>query len=132
MIGIDTNILVRFFVRDNERQTAVATRYLAERSETDPAFVSAVVVCELVWVLEKSYGYSDAAIHNALASLFESSNIVVERTDLVDRAIAEAREAKADISDCIIAAIAADAGVEKTVTFDKPAAKRIPGMELLT
>jgi len=132
MKGIDTNILVRFFVRDNPAQTAAAIRYLSERTEDDPAFVSAVVMCELTWVLEKSYGYADAAIHAALASLFESSNVVVERTELIEQAVTTARDIKADISDSIIAALAADAGATKTVTFDKPAATRIPGMELLT
>ena len=132
MIGIDSNVLVRFFVRDNEAQTAAATRFIAERTEESPGFISAVVVCELVWVLQKSYGYADAAVHEALTSLFESSNIIIERADLVDHAIAEARQARADVSDCIIAALATAAGADKTVTFDKPAAKRIPGMELLS
>lgn len=131
MIGVDTNILVRFFVGEDQAQTAAATRYLSERTESDPAFISLVVVCELVWVLQKSYGYADAKVHQALNSLFESSNIEIERVELLDRAVTEALEIKADISDCIIAALAADAGATKTVTFDKTAAKRVPSMELL-
>ncbi|HEY9013082.1 MAG TPA: type II toxin-antitoxin system VapC family toxin [Devosia sp.] len=131
MIGVDTNVLVRHFVGDDQVQAAIATRYLSERTESDPAFVSAAVICELVWVLKRFYGYADAKVHEALHSLFESSNIVIERMELLHLAIGAAHEANADISDAIIAALAADAGATKTVTFDKVAAKRIPAMELL-
>ncbi|RYE57018.1 MAG: PIN domain-containing protein [Hyphomicrobiales bacterium] len=131
MIGVDTNILVRLFVRDHAEQTEAAATFLSARSESDPAFVSAVVLAELAWVLDKSYGYSTASIHGALEWLFDSENVAVERSDLMEDAIASAQETGADISDSIIAAIANDAGAAKTVTFDKRAAKRIPGMELL-
>lgn len=131
MIGVDTNVLVRLLVRDNAAQLDAAVRFLAKRSPDDPAFVSSVVVAEFAWVLDKSYGYSSEAIHNAMDWLFDSENIVVERSDLIEDAVLGAREAKADISDAVIAALAEDAGASKTVTFDRPAAKRIPGMDLL-
>jgi predicted nucleic-acid-binding protein len=131
MIGVDTNVLVRLLVRDNAVQLDAATRFMAQRSSDDPAFVSSVVVAELAWVLDKSYGYAPEAIHTAMDWLFESQNIVVERSALVEDAVHVAREGKADISDAIIAALSEDAGAAKTVTFDKPAAKRVPGMELL-
>lgn len=131
MIGVDTNVLVRFFVRDHAAQTESALRFLEKRSVDDPAFVSAVVLAELAWVLDKTYGYSGEAIHRAFDWLFESANILVERGDLIEVAVTHARHAKAGISDCVISAIALDAGATKTVTFDRPAAKRVPGMELL-
>ncbi len=131
MIGVDTNVLVRLLVRDDPTQLDAAVGFMVRRSAADPAFVSAVVIAELAWVLDKSYGYSSAAIHSAIQGLFESDNISVERSDLIETAVAVARDAAADISDAIICALAADAGAPKTVTFDKPAAKRIPGMELL-
>ena len=131
MIGVDTNVLVRVFVRDNIEQTKAALRFLSERSVEDPAFVSSVVIAELAWVLEKTYKYSDATIYQAVEWLFESSNVDVEKEGLLQQAIASAKLAKADISDSVIAAIANEAGAPHTVTFDRPAAKRIPGMELL-
>jgi predicted nucleic-acid-binding protein len=131
MIGIDSNVLVRIFVRDDPHQTAAAVRFLGTRTSDDPAFVSAVVVAELVWALERTYRYTSAAIHEALDSLFESTNIMIEKEALMGAAVAVAAQQNADISDSIIAAIAADAGASHTVTFDKPAAKRVPGMELL-
>jgi predicted nucleic-acid-binding protein len=131
MIGIDTNVLVRLLVRDHSEQMNAASVFMSARTAEDPVFVSSVVVSELTWVLERSYGFSDEAIHGALELLFDSENVVVERSDLLEYAIGAAKEARGDISDAIIAALAKDAGASKTVTFDKPAAKRIAGMELL-
>lgn len=131
MIGVDTNVIVRLFVKDNAQQTAAAVRFFSARTADDPAFVSAVVLTELVWALERTYRYAAASILEALFSLFESTNIAVEREGLMRAAISLAAERNADISDSIIAALAADAGASSTVTFDQPAAKRIPGMELL-
>jgi predicted nucleic-acid-binding protein len=131
MIGVDTNVLVRLLVRDNPAQLDAAARFMAQRSADDPAFVSSVVVAEFAWVLDKSYGYASEAIHGAMDWLFDSENIVVERSDLIENAVLVAREANADISDAIIAALAEDAGASKTATFDRNAAKRIPGMDLL-
>lgn len=131
MIGVDTNVLVRLFVRDNTEQMRAAADFLSARTADDPAFVSAVVIAELTWVLGKSYDYSVASIHETLDWLFDSENVAVERSELLEGAISSAKKAGADISDAIIAALANDAGATKTVTFDKPAAKRIPGMDLL-
>jgi predicted nucleic-acid-binding protein len=131
MIGVDTNVLVRIAVRDNVAETTAAQAFLAARSSDDPAFVSTVVLAELAWVLDRSYGFSHAAMHDVLEWILESSNIVIERADLVEHAIAHARETRSGVADSIIAALAADAGAAKTMTFDKNAAKRIPGMELL-
>ncbi len=131
MIGVDTNVLVRIFAADNPKQRAMAQQFMRQRSADDPAFVSAVVVAEVSWVLDRTYGFSVASIRDALEWLFESTNIVVQRHDLLRPAINLAVDRNTDISDSIIAALATDAGASKTVTFDRPAASRIPGMELL-
>ncbi len=131
MIGVDTNVLARIFVADDPQQRAEAQAFLRERSETDPAFVSALVVAELGWVMTRVYQLPTTSVRDALDWMFESTNIVVEASDLLRSSIAFAASSGADISDCIIAALAKEAGAEVTVTFDKDAAKRIPGMELL-
>ncbi|MEP7240554.1 MAG: PIN domain-containing protein [Devosia sp.] len=131
MIGVDTNVLVRIFAADDLKQQKAARDFMRQRSPEDPAFVSAVVVAEVSWVLDRTYGFPVLAIRDALDWLFESTNIVVEKDMLLRAAISSAAERNADISDSIIVAIAADAGALKTVTFDRPAASRIPGMELL-
>lgn len=131
MIGLDTNVIVRVLVRDTPAQSKLAIDVLASRTPEDPAFVSAIVLVELVWVLRRNFGYSSDAVYAAIQSLFESANVVVERAETIADAVQLAFEGGADIADCIIAAIATEAGATKTVTFDKTAPKRIPGMELL-
>lgn len=131
MIGVDSNVLVRVFVPDVPLQTRRALAFLDDRSPEDPAFVSAVVVVELVWVLRRAYGFSLPSIHVALRSLFDSANIHIERFELIRDAVAVAQTRNADIADCIISAIADKAGCAHTVTFDVPASRRVPSMELL-
>jgi predicted nucleic-acid-binding protein len=131
LIGVDTNVLVRIFVDDEPEQRAIAQQFLRLRSADDPAFVSAVVVAEVSWVLTRAYKFSVAAVSDALEWLFESTNVVIEAHALLRSAVALAVARNADVADSIIAAIAADAGATTTVTFDQPAARRLPGMELL-
>lgn len=100
---------------------------MRNRSDTDPALVSVVVVTELSWVLTRMYGLSNIAVADILDWLFESTNVIVEAGDLIRSAVSQGTT----ISDCIIAAIAEEAGAAKTVTFDTLAAQRLPGMELL-
>jgi predicted nucleic-acid-binding protein len=131
MIGVDTNVLVRFFVRDDPRQGSLADRFMNERTSDDPAFISVIVVAEFVWALEQVYEYQRSQIHAALALLLGSANVVLEREELVKTALMSAGEASSDIADSLIAALANDAGASATVTFDRDAAKLVPGMELL-
>lgn len=131
MIGLDTNVLVRVFVEDAPEQTRAALRVLGELSHERPGYVSIVVLVEMVWVLGRNYGFKSQAIFTALDTLFDSANIQIERGDLVQDAVDTAQELDADIADVLIALSAREAGAVKTVTFDRNAAKRIPGMELL-
>jgi len=113
------------------RQSEVARRFLSERTADDPAFVSAVVLAELAWALKSNYGYDKDRVYATLAIVLGTFNMAVEREKLMVDALSTARAGNADVSDCIIAAIAQDAGCERTATFDKPAARDVPGMELL-
>lgn len=116
MIGIDTSVLVRVFAEDDPGQSKATQHFMKQRSSDDPAFVSAVVVAEVSRVLDRSYAFPTASIREALEWLFESTNIVVEKQDLLQTAVAVAAERNADISDCIISALAGN----------------VPGMELLS
>lgn len=131
MIGLDTNVVVRLLVADDARQASLATSFMSGRSEDEPAFVSAVVLAEIAWVLDDVFGYPQSAIVGALLSLFESSNLVVEREQAMKEAIALAGDRNTDVSDCIIARLSLEEGASHTLTFDIGASKRIPGMELL-
>jgi predicted nucleic-acid-binding protein len=132
MIGIDTNVLVRIFVDDSPVQTKAALTFLSTLSSEAPGHIGTIVVVELIWVLKRVYRFDDDAIYGALDSLFRSANVEVERSELTQAAIDIARTSGADVSDVMIALAAREAGVSHVATFDKKAAKRVPGMELLT
>jgi predicted nucleic-acid-binding protein len=131
VIGVDTNVLARLIVEDDPKQLEAAKRFFASRSPSDPAVISLVVVAELVWVLRNPYSFSLEKVTDLVTALLASNDFLLERANLVERAVALARESRVDIADCLICAAAADLGSSSTVTFDKVAARRIPGMELL-
>ncbi len=131
MIGVDTNVLVRLFVVDNPRQSEVAGQFFASRSSANPAFVSLVVVAELVWLLNDTYDFSHAAIVGVLDKLLASPDFALEHHEFVSDAVMMAQQKKIDIADFLIARTAVANGSRATVTFDQNAAKSIPGMELL-
>jgi predicted nucleic-acid-binding protein len=127
MIGVDTNVLVRFLVHDDPEQGARADRFFAERSVGDPAFVSLVVVVETTWVLARRYGFDIATIARAVSALLTTDEVVVEAPDIVRRAMRDARVDRTDFADAVIAHLGVEAGCDGTVTFDRRAAAA-PGM----
>lgn len=131
MIGVDTNVLVRLVVADDETEHMRARDFFAARSEADPAYVSVLVIFEFAWVLSRLYGYSKDQIADVVLALTESPDITVEKRDLVIEAAHLSRDPKVQFADALIAQLAMDANCTAVVTFDKNAAKRIPGMELL-
>lgn len=131
MIGVDTNVLARLFVDDDQEQMKHAQTFFQKRTPDDPAFIGSVVIAEFVWLLLFRYRYPVDAVHRALDVIFASANVVVEDEEDVRLAILAARQSGADIADSLIAAVAGKHGCRSVVTFDRKAAKSIPGMELL-
>ena len=130
MIGIDTNIFVRFLVDDDPTQSSVARRFLSARTGDEPAYVSAVVVAETVWVLTRGFKYPLATVTKLLHDILEADGLIIEHTEELD-ALFSSPEPRADLADYLIAWAAKRAGCQFTLTFDKNAASRVPGMELL-
>jgi len=123
MIGLDTNILVRYVVRDDARQTASATRLIESRCRTtDPGIVTLVVLCELVWVLDRGYGYARAEIAGVLRRILAASDLQVEHSELVWQALNYYEQEKADFADYVIGLRNKDMKSEVTYTFDRRAA----------
>ena len=87
MIGIDTNILVRFVTRDDEKMAQRAYKIIAEEcTEKSPGFVSTIVLVELVWTLRSQYGYDKASILKALESLISAKELNFEHSEFVQQA----------------------------------------------
>lgn len=131
MIGVDTNVLLRLFVNDDEIQHKAAVSFFSERGAKEPAFVSSPVLVELIWALSKRYGYEQEKLLDLLAGMTSSSDFVVEHSDLVSKAVDHCRNVNAGVIDTLVALVAEARGCVKIVTFDRDAAKRVSGMELL-
>lgn len=132
MIGVDSNVLLRFFVADDLEQHRQSRAFFAARTDDDPAYVNIVVLAELVWLMSRRYRLRRSEIADALRALLESLNVEIEERDLVAQAVEEfTRSNEAGLADLLIAASNSRAGCRSTATFDIPAARDIPGMELL-
>ena len=131
MIGLDTNVLVRYIMQDDAKQSASANRLVESLSVESPGFVPLVSVVELAWVLSSAYELDRDQVVQVFESLLRTKEIVVERTEIVWKALRVFQSANADFADCLIERSAAVAGCDRTMTFDRGAAKGC-GMTLVT
>lgn len=130
MIGLDTNVLVRYIMQDDVPQARKATRLIEGLNQSEPGFVSVVALVELTWVLSASYKLDRAQISETLDLLLRSKEILLDRADIVLQATRRFRSGTADFADCLIDQIARSEGCSTTMTFDK-LASRSAGMTLL-
>lgn len=130
MIGIDTNVLVRYIAQDDNTQSKLATRLIEnECSAATPGFISLVVLVELVWVSESCYGAVRQDIAEIVRRILSIRQLVVQEAEVVWQALRGFEASKADFADSLIQHLAAAAGCPTVMTFDKAAAKA--GMTLL-
>jgi predicted nucleic-acid-binding protein len=130
MIGLDTNVVVRYLTHDDPTQAAAATRMMNSLSPDSPGFLSLIVIAELVWVLAISYRYSKKEIEQVLENLLRSRELVVERADIVSQARRAFSAGRADFADYLVERCARAADCQITITFDQGAAT-VEGMRLL-
>ncbi|MFC3088702.1 PIN domain-containing protein [Tabrizicola soli] len=130
MIGLDTNVLVRFLVQDEPEQAAAAAALISGLTEAAPGFVCREVMVELVWVLERAYGLDRADIVRALDGLLEARELTLEAADRVAVAADRYRKGGPGFADQMISLAGQGAGCRETATFDRKAAG-IAGMRLL-
>lgn len=130
MIGLDTNVLVRYFAQDDPIQSATAVRLIEHRlTEDDPGFISLVALVETVWVLQRHYRLGALDVAQIVQGLLEAPVVVVESAAEVFLALTAIQEGRGSFSDALIAALGAKAGCSATLTFDRKAA-RLPGFLL--
>ncbi|MBL8580760.1 MAG: type II toxin-antitoxin system VapC family toxin [Rhizobiaceae bacterium] len=132
MIGVDTNVLLRFLVVDQPEQNRTATAFFSSRTPDNPAFVSAVTLAETVWLLTKRLHFPAESVVDLLRNLLASEAIVLEHEMELDRILRDGGRPRTDLADYLIAWSGLSAGCRHTVTFDRQAAKEVTGMELLT
>jgi predicted nucleic-acid-binding protein len=130
MIGLDSNVIIRYLAQDDAIQSPVATRLLESFNSETVGFVSVVALIETVGVLRSFYDASRQQIQGVVEALLRSKGLVVEHSDLAWIAIRAYAQGKADFSDYLIECHSRAAGCEYTVTFDRDAASS-GGMKLL-
>jgi predicted nucleic-acid-binding protein len=130
MIGLDTNILVRYVTQDHPAQSVAAVKVMDSLSSESPGFLSLVVIAELVWVLQFSYRFKKQEIEHVVDGLLRSKELIVERAEIVFQALRTFRASRANFADCLIERCGRAAECQYVLTFDKDAAAA--GMRLLT
>ena len=131
MIGLETNVLVRYIMQDDAKQSPKATKIIEALDGIEQSgYVTLVSIIELVWVLGVSYELTHAQVAQALDSLLRAKQLKIENADQVIRALRVFNVGKSDFADCLIERSANSAGCEKTITFDVNASKH-SGMTLV-
>ncbi|HEX5235937.1 MAG TPA: type II toxin-antitoxin system VapC family toxin [Silvibacterium sp.] len=123
MIGLDTNILVRYFTQDEPAQSRRATRIIESLTEEEPGFISLVVMVETVWVLRRVYRLSSKQIAQSIERMLQADTFAVQNEQQVFTAMTALKTGVGSFSDALIAALGVWAGCAVTVTFDREAAK---------
>jgi predicted nucleic-acid-binding protein len=132
MAALDTNVLIRFLVRDDAAQLEMARQLVAGCvAAGESLFVPVTVALELEWVLRANFGFSKAEVIQTFAALLSAVELTFESEPALELALATYRDAAVDFSDCLHIALARLAGESPLWTFD-PAAARIDGATLLS
>jgi len=129
MIGIDTNVLLRYLTNDDPAQSPQARKLLTSCTPEAPAFISTVTLVETVWTLSTPrYGYGRTAILDVIATLASVDTVRLQDSDAVLNALATSRLTGCDFPDALIAEFGSQAGCDLTATFDAKAVAAIPAM----
>jgi predicted nucleic-acid-binding protein len=132
MIGLDTNVLLRYLAQDDPKQSPRATEIIERRlTEQDPGFVSLVTVLEVVWVLKSLFKRTRQEIANDLEMLLAADTLEVQNEQEVYLAVVALRNGSGSFEDALIGSLGVWRGCSATLTFDEDAAKRLHGFQLI-
>lgn len=132
MIGLDTNILLRFFLKDDLSQTDKANALFASLPDTAPGYVSCITLMEFAWYLRRRVRLTREQIMEGISDLLDAADLVIEDEPAVEEALGIMARTTGEFADVFIALRNRDAGCVSTKTLDARTARAIPGMELLT
>ncbi len=131
MIGIDTNVLVRYLTQDDPAQARKATHVIETAAEQgELLYITSIVLCELIWVLEDAYGYHRHDMQTVLERILRTAQFRFDNKEHLWQALHDYRAGRADFSDYLIGRLGTHAGCQETVTFDK-ALRASPHFRLL-
>lgn len=122
MIGLDSNVLVRYLTQDDPAQSRKATQVVEAALQAGEAlYLNHVVVCETYWVLARAYAYGRAELVAVLEAVLSAAQFEFEDKNSLWQALAAFRQSGADFADCLIGVKNTGAGCTATLTFDKRA-----------
>jgi predicted nucleic-acid-binding protein len=125
MLGLDTNVLERLLIRDDAAQLKRAEELVRGKcTSSDPGWVSVIVLCKVVWVLETAYGYKRPSIQSVIEHLLKTPISRVENEVIVSKAVKAWSNCNCDLADMLIAERNLYEGCKTTYTFDRKAAKQ--------
>lgn len=131
MIGLDTNVVIRYLVQDDKKQSAAATRFIEKSLTTDvPGYINHITLCEIVWVLQRCYDVTNQQLRDIIEGLLTTKQLIVENVEVAWKALRAYDANSADFCDALIGQANIHRGCEHTVTFDKKAAS-LPEFDLL-
>ena len=124
MIGIDTNVLVRYITQDDEAQASLATDYIENYCSTgNKIFINHIVICELVWILKKCYKLSKQRVINVVEHILKISQFSIENPQIIWQALSDYKKAPADFADYVVSRTNKFYNCDETITFDQKAGK---------
>lgn len=124
MIGIDTNVLVRYITQDDEHQATIATEFIENYcSSGNKIFINHIVICELVWVLKKCYKILKPETINIIEYILKISQFSIENPQVIWQALSDYKKGPADFADYVVGRTNKFHNCDETVTFDQKAGK---------
>lgn len=124
MIGLDTNVLVRYLAQDDAAQSARATQVIEQQlTEEQPGFISLITMVETVWVLDSVYALSSGQVASAVESILQADTLLVQNEQQVFEAAVSLKAGDASFADALIGALGRWSGCRTTLTFDRRAAR---------
>lgn len=133
MIGIDTNVIVRYIVQDDPKQTKAATKLIEQScSKDNPGYINHIVLCEIVWVLRRNYKLDKQSICQVIEQIMRTDRLLIEDIQLVWKALEAFKETKADFADGLLGQRNLQAGCQYTATLDNAASATNGYKHLLT
>ena len=130
MIGLDTNVLVRYVAQDDPKQSPRANALIESLTEDNPGFITLVALVEFVWVIQGCYSTTKEETIAVLDRLVRIKTLYIENTEVVLQAVRLYAHTNADFADCLISRSGSHARCSATLTFDSKAAKTA-GMQLI-
>lgn len=130
MIGLDTNVLIRYIMQDDPMQSPKATALIEALTTQERGYVTVVSIVEIFWVLSKAYDLEKTQIVRIFETLLRARELTIESKDRVLMALRSYTKSNADFPDCLIESSAKSAGCDRVLTFDIKASRQA-GMSLI-